>query len=407
MRIACIGGGPAGLYFAIIRKLDHPNDHVTVLERNAAGATHGWAVVLSADFFDDLHAADPVSARRLRGAARTCRTERIHIGAGRPAHLGGLYSYSIDRSRMLAVLAERAVELGVDLRYEHPVEDPAALDADLVVAADGAGSAVRTARPEVFGTTIRAGRNRYAWLGTDRVLEGFTFAFERTAAGWIWCHAYPSSGTTSTFIVECSPGTWEGLGLDRLETEEGLRLLEGVFARHLGGRPLKVPNLTGRSPWLQFREIRNARWVSGNVVLLGDAAHTTHFSIASGTVLAVRDAMTLADVVDGCSDVPDALAAFDCRRRRELEPVVQAAAVSMTWFENVGHLLDAEDPVRLAYAMFDRQGDQPAWRYPLHVLTQNPVLRGGRNAMTAGRRLVRTVRRELRGATHRSDPARG
>lgn len=399
MKIACVGGGPAGLYFAILRKLRHPRDEITVCERNAAGTTHGWAVVLSADFLDDLYTAEPVSARRLRALTHTCRTERVHIGTGGPAHLGGLYSFSIDRARLLAVLTERAQEVGVAVRHQQLVEDVDALEADLVVAADGAGSSVRTARTEAFGTQMRIGRNRYAWLGTERRLPGFTFAFERTRAGWVWCHAYPSSGATSTFIVECSPTTWAGLELDRLAPQQGLRLLESVFARHLDGNPLKLPGGQERSPWLQFREVRNTTWVHGTTVLLGDAAHTTHYSIASGTVLAVHDAIALAGALDADPDLPAALAAFDSVRRAALEPVHRAALTSMAWFEDVERLLDdGADPIRLAYAMFDRQRDQPAWRYPLHVLTQYAVLRRGRSALTAGRRAARTLRREVRGA---------
>ncbi len=399
MKIACVGGGPAGLYLAIMTKLRRPHDTVTVHERGERGSTHGWAVVFSADFLDDLYAADLRSGRQLASVATTCADERVRVAGGRPVYLGGLYSYSIDRARMLAILDARATELGVDVRYGDTVGDAETLDADLVVAADGAGSALRSVRAAAFGTTVTAGRNRYAWLGTDRVLPGFVFAFEPTPAGWVWCHAYPSSGSTSTFIVECRPTTWSGLGLDRMAPEEGLRLLEGVFARHLDGHGLRLPRDGGdRSPWLQFRTITNSRWYDGNVVLVGDAAHTTHFSLASGTVLAVRDAIALADALAAQPDVPAALAAYDRRRRAELAPAQRASAVSMRWFENVGDPRD-EDAVHFAYALFNRQGDQSPWRYPLHRLTQVPVLRRGRYTMTTARRAARTMRREHRAAS--------
>ncbi len=394
MRIVCVGGGPGGLYLAILAKARRPGDEVVVLERNRAGSTHGWGVVFGEDFLDDVYATDVASGRAVRAVARVWRSQRVCIGDRAPVHIGGRYGFSVDRARLLAALTARARELGVEVVHEHEVTR--APDADVVVAADGAGSALRAAG--AFGTTLAEGRNHYAWLGTDHVLPGFTFAFEQTAAGWVWCHAYPSSGTTSTVIVECPPETWQRLHLDALDVDAGLRLLGDVFARRLGGRPLRLPPSAGdRSPWLRFREVRNTTWVDGNVVLLGDAAHTTHFAIGSGTVLAVRDAIALADRLERHrADVPAALSAYDRDRRAVVDRVQAAAARSQAWFEGVGPTLSAEHPVRLAYDLFNRQDDQAAWRYPLHLATQVTPLRHGRSAVTSARRAVRGLQREGR-----------
>ena len=229
-------------------------------------------------------------------------------------------------------------------------DDDAALDADLVVR-DGVGSRLRARHADRFGPTITTGRNRYIWLGTSKVLEAFTFAFERTDAAWAWAYGYPSTGGTSTFVIECAPATWTGLGLDRMDPDAGLRLLESVFARVLSGhRLLEPPTTTGCSPWLHFREIRNATWRAGNLVLAGDAAHTTHFGIGSGTVLAVQDAIALADAVHAPgAHLPDALDAYDRRRRAAIGPIQDMAMRSMSWFEDVDKRMDG-DPVRIASA---------------------------------------------------------
>ena len=275
MKITCVGGGPTGLYFALLSKLRSPRSEVTVIERNAPGATHGWGVTWGDELLDDLYACDPVSARRLRGASLLWGKQVVRIDGRPPVHLGGKYGYSMSRSRMQQILTDRASELGVRLEYGQAVDDDSALDADLVVAADGVGSRLRAQHVEHFRPTITTGRNRYIWLGTSAVLGAFTFAFERTAAGWVWAYGYPSTGGTSTFVVECAPSTWTGLGLDRMTPDAGLRLLESVFAKVLTGhRLLEPPTAAGRSPWLHFREIRNASWRHGRVVARrGRGAH--------------------------------------------------------------------------------------------------------------------------------------
>ncbi len=389
MRIACVGGGPAGLYLALLARLGSARHEVTVIERNPPGTAQGWGVTWGEEFLDDVYAADPVSGRRLRAVAKVWGDQVVRVGGQEPVHIGGRYGYCVDRSRMIDVLTTRVLELGGRVEYERAVEDPAELDADLVVAADGIGSRLRATRAETFRPTVTTGRNQYVWLGTPKVFDAFTFAFERTDAGWIWAYGYPSSGATSTFIVECAPSTWAGLGL---ASEDGLRRVAEIFADVLSGEPLLGP-----ASWLRFKEIRNATWRAGNLVLAGDAAHTTHFGIGSGTVLAVQDAIALADALSGVSTkgvgLDIALAAYDRRRRAALTPIQGAAMRSMRWFEDVDRHLTA-DAVRVAWSLFDRRGDQAPWRYQLHLATQVEPLRQARRRITTARRTVRERMRE-------------
>ncbi|GIF16500.1 FAD-dependent monooxygenase [Actinoplanes teichomyceticus] len=378
MRITCVGGGPAGLYFAVLAKLADPRHRITVLERDPAGVTYGWGVVFWDDLLDDLFRHDPVSAARIVDAA--CGWDEYEVRAtGKPVtHLGG-YGFSLGRHRLLEILGERARQLGVEVRYEAELADPAALPpADLVVACDGAGSRIRDFRARHFGTRIETGRNKYIWLGTPHVFRTFTFGFERTEAGWIWFHAYPFTDRASTFIAECPPETWTGLGLDRLDPADGCARLREIFSAHLDGRPL---DHAGRG-WRNFRRITAERWDHGNVVLMGDAAHTTHFAIGSGTKLAMQDAMALADAIAGGIADGTALSAalerYEHRRRVALAPLQRAARASSAWFERMPEYADLPAR-RFSYALSNRRGEYPAWRYLLHMSTQG----------TAGRTMLR------------------
>jgi anthraniloyl-CoA monooxygenase len=397
VKIVCVGGGPAGLYFAILAKLHSAGADVAVVERNRPDTTHSWGVTFGEDFLDDLHLSDPHSARSVRAAALLWSDQVVRVGGHRPVHLGGKYGYSIGRGRLLKILTERCRELGVRLEHGREVGSADDVDADLVVAADGVGSRLRTEHAEDFGTTLEQGGNRYIWLGTSRLSRVFTFAFEPTPAGWIWFYAYPSTSGASTCIVECAPATWSGLELDRMPASDGLRVLERLFARPLEcHRLLEPPDGLGPAPWRQFREVRNTTWRRGNVALVGDAAHTTHFGIGSGTVLAVQDAIALAGELRAAPDVDTALAGYDEHRRPQLGPVQDMAARNMRWFENVDEEIAGgvdTDAVRFAYSLLDRRGDQAPWRYRLHQATQIDGLRRARSTVTSARRSLRAMRR--------------
>ncbi len=393
MRITCIGGGPAGLYFAVLAKLADPAHEITVLERNPAGVTYGWGVVFWDDLLDDLFRYDPVSAERISRAA--CRWDEYEVRATGKAvtHLAG-YGFSLGRRELLDILAARAVELGVEISYRDELTELTAIPgADLVVACDGARSRVRDQHAEHFGAQIEVGRNKYIWLGTPHVFDTFTFGFEQTPAGWIWYHAYPFTADRSTFIVECAPETWTGLGLDRLDAVQGCARLQEIFATHLGGQPLIDHRAeVGGTGWLNYRRLTTQRWDHGNVVLMGDAAHTTHFAIGSGTKLAMQDAMALADAVSRDDDLAVALERYEHRRKTALTPLQRAAKASSEWFERVPDYVDL--PARqFSYALSNRRGEYPTWRYLLHVATQSAGPRALLRWTLSARRWHRARRR--------------
>ena len=249
--------------------------------------------------------------------------------------------YGIGRSTLLDVFVARATELGVCIKFAHDVTSAADLpDADIVVAADGANSVVRQLAPEQFGTDIAVGRNKYVWLGTSKIFDLFTFAFAHTDAGWIWCHAYTFDPFTSTFIVECPPETWTGLGFDTLNAADTIAQLEKIFADQLGGAPLEHLGRDDSVGWLNFRTLTNECWHSNNTVLMGDAAHTTHFSIGSGTRLALQDAIALAAELQAQPAPRLAFTAYEAKRRSELLRPQAEARCSAAWFENVDRYVD-------------------------------------------------------------------
>ncbi|MFF5288676.1 FAD-dependent monooxygenase [Paractinoplanes globisporus] len=409
MRITCVGGGPAGLYFAVLAKLADPAHEVTVLERNPAGVTYGWGVVFWDDLLDDLFRHDPVSARRIWDAAYKWDEYEVRATGKAVSYLAG-YGFSLGRHRLLDILGARAAELGVDLRYRsEATDDP---DADLVVACDGAGSRVREHDAAHFGAEVVHGRNRYIWLGTPHVFRTFTFGFEKTEAGWIWFHAYPFTDEASTFIVECTPETWAGLGFDELDGRDGCDRLARIFADHLDGEPLIDQRAeSGGTGWMSFRRITNRRWDHGNVVLTGDAAHTTHFAIGSGTKLAMQDAMTLADAInaDAGGDLGAALERYEHTRKAALAPLQAAAKASSEWFERMNDYGDLPAK-QFSYALSNRRGAYPLWRYVLHVSTQRGAGRAMLRRALALRRWSRARRRPgfgapVEGPQHRHDPA--
>jgi anthraniloyl-CoA monooxygenase len=399
MEFVCVGAGPAGLYFAILTKLRDPDAKVTVLERNPEGVTFGYGVTFSDDVLDLLHDRDPASAREIQRDPASWRNQTVWVN-GKLAHMGG-YGFATGRHRLLRLLAERAGALGVDIRYEHPVDGPDALGeyagADLVVAADGVNSRFREALPE-FGTEVDTGENYYLWLGA-RHFDDFTYAFESTPSGWIGFSAYPFEARTSTFIPECAPATWKGLGFDQMTTAEALRALEGIFARHLDGVPLQAQtrpeDAEAVAPWAQFRWITNRTWHVGNVVLLGDAAHTAHYSIGNGTKLALEDAAELDRQLGAHpGDREAALRAYHAASLPRVTQRQRISQASARWFERLDTTATEADrggaPVKFAYDLRNA-GNEPlppasgvSWM--LHRATQLPAGRWARGRLSSARR---------------------
>lgn len=351
--VAVVGAGPGGLYLAISLKLRDPSLKVTVYERNRPDDTFGWGVVFSDQTLANLKANDPETAARIEAAFVHWDDIDVHI-RGETIRSGGHGFAGVGRVRLLEILQARAAELGVALRFETEVEDARALDADLVVAADGLNSRVRNAAPEVFGVDVDVRRNKYVWLGTRKAFEAFTFAFVETPHGWVWAHAYRFEPGLSTFIVECTEATWRGLGFDRMDQDETCRAAEALFAEWLDGHALmsNARHLRG-SAWLNFPRVACANWRDGKVVLLGDAAHTAHFSIGSGTKLAFEDAIRLAEAATAGDDLEAALSAYEAERRVEVLKLQSAARNSTEWFETVERYVGLE-PLQFAYSLLTR-----------------------------------------------------
>jgi 2-polyprenyl-6-methoxyphenol hydroxylase-like FAD-dependent oxidoreductase len=393
MKIVCVGGGPAGLYFAISTKLRDAGHDITVLERDPPGATYGWGVVYWDNLLDTLYRNDAESARRLRSASSLWQQQQVRMRNEQTAYLPG-YGYSMGRGAMLEVLSDRAAGLGIHVQHHHDVTDIAELaDVDLVVAADGANSRVRRLYGDHFDTTIDSGANPYIWLGTDKVFDSFVFGFQKTDAGWIWCHAYPSDSGISTFIIECQQQTWDDLRLGALSSNDGLRLLESIFTDVLDGHPLISGSRDDSAHWLHFTQVRNTSWHHDNVVLLGDAAHTTHFTIGSGTRLAMIDAIALAqNLYDHDTSLPAALSSYQQQRHAPIRRVQAAARSSMAWFENLDRYTD-RGAVEFAAAMCGRQGPLPPWRHQMHLATQLAPVRAACRWYETGQRFYRARRR--------------
>ncbi|MFF1685253.1 MULTISPECIES: FAD-dependent monooxygenase [unclassified Streptomyces] len=345
MKVVCVGGGPATLYLSILLKLQAPSHDITVFERNPAGSTYGWGVTYWPDMLERLRRHDPHSAAEIGEGSLRWRDGVAHVGERTTTHQGD-EGFAIGRHKLLGILARRAESLGVGIEYGHEVPGREQLpEADLVVAGDGANSRMRDSHAGHFGTHTTLGRNPYLWLGTTKVFRSFTFAFAETAHGWIWCYAYGYSDEHSTCVVECSNATWQGLELDRLPQPEALRRLEGIFSSLLDGHPLVGrSDLGGPAPWQTFRTLTNRTWSHGNLVLLGDAAHTTHYSIGAGTTLAMQDAMVLASSLAGAKAIPPALAHYERTRKSELLSVQSAARHSAQWYENLPRYIQLPPP---------------------------------------------------------------
>ncbi len=356
MRIACLGGGPAGLYFAISMKLRQPGAEVVVFERNKPDDTFGWGVVLSDETLTNLEANDPVSAETIRDHFAYWDDIAVHH-MGQKMLSSGHGFCGIGRKQLLLILHARARALGVDLRFESEVGAAADyMDSyDVVVASDGLNSRTRMEFADTFKPDIDTRKCQFVWLGTRQKFDdAFTFIFEETDKGWIWAHAYQFDEDTATFIVECSQDTFDAYGFADLGQRESIAICEDIFADHLGGHALMTnANHIRGSAWIRFPRVLCENWSHENVVLLGDASATAHFSIGSGTKLALESAIALADYIVNEPTLEAAFDKYQSERRLEVLRLQSAARNSVEWFEDVERYLHL-DPVQLNYSLLTR-----------------------------------------------------
>ena len=355
MRVACIGGGPAGLYVAISLKLRDPGHEIVVIERNRRDDTFGWGVVLSDETLDNLRANDPVSAERIREHFAYWDDIAVHYRDQKSVSTGHGFC-GIGRKKLLLLLQDRARELGVVLRFETETEGATDVaDYDLIIAADGLNSRVRKEYADVFKPEIDIRALKFVWLGTRQKFDdAFTFIFEETEHGWVWAHAYQFDQHTATFIVECTEETWQRFGFEEMSRDQSLATCEQIFAKHLGGhRLISNANHMRGSAWINFPRVLCKHWSHDNIVLLGDAAATAHFSIGSGTKLAMESAIALADHVTSAPDLKTAFVRYEEARRMEVLRLQSAARNSCEWFEQVERYLDL-DPIQFNYALLTR-----------------------------------------------------
>jgi anthraniloyl-CoA monooxygenase len=353
-RIECIGGGPAGLYFAILMRRNFPHVSVSVHERNRADDTFGWGVVFSDETLTNFEQADPESMAAIRREFATWGDIDTFVG-GTCVRSTGHGFCGMSRRRLLELLHDRARDLGVRLTFQKEFDAREPLPpVDLVLAADGIHSALRERFADTFRPSIQWGKARFTWLGTTLPLEAFTFVFLRNEHGLFQVHAYPfqrGERPLSTFIVECHEDTWRRAGLDRADDAATVAYCERLFAGHLKGHRL----LANRSIWRSFPTVHNERWHHGNLVLMGDAAHSAHFSVGSGTKLAMEDAIALCEAfrAHGFEDVPRVLAAYEASRRVDVIKIQRAAATSLRWFEECERYVD-QHPLQFTFNLMTR-----------------------------------------------------
>ncbi len=350
MKIHVLGGGPGGLYVSILLKKAFPSWDLTVVERNPPGATYGWGIVFSDRTLGSFREADYKTYKEI--TERFVVWDVVEVRQGpHVTRCGGNGFSGMSRKILLQILQRRAAELGVEVRFRAEISEASALgEHDLLIGADGSNSTVRRWQADVFRPSVRWGKAKYVWFGTTRVFDAFTFLFRESEHGLFQAHVYPHVGAVSTFVVECDEAAWSSAGLDHASTEETLRYCERVFAEDLGGESL----LANKSEWLSFPTIRNGTWRAGKAVLLGDAAHTAHFSIGSGTKLAMEDAIALANSFERRPEsVETALAEYELERRPVVEALQEAALESADYFESTRRYFGFE-PLQFAFQLLTR-----------------------------------------------------
>ncbi|MEP6742113.1 MAG: FAD-dependent monooxygenase [bacterium] len=352
MKINIIGGGPAGMYFAILMKKADAAHDISVYERNGPDDTFGWGVVFSGKTLANLHAADEESHAEITRAFEAWDNVDVVNALDKISIHGNSFS-GIARLQLLKILQRRCEQLGVKLLFRTEVADIESLRAscDLVVAADGVNSTARKQYAKEFCPWLDVRPNRYVWYGTHRLFHGLTLTFRENDAGVFLAHSYKFNTTTSTFIIECDPQTWEAAGFASMNDDQTRQYLEKVFESDLAEQPL----LSNNSKWVNFLLVRNENWFFDNVVLLGDALHTAHFSIGSGTKLALEDAIALFDCFRKKESVSAALEEFESTRKPVIEEYQAAAQGSMRWFENARDYMSLTS-IELAYSLMTRSG---------------------------------------------------
>ncbi|MFN2516548.1 MAG: FAD-dependent monooxygenase [Pyrinomonadaceae bacterium] len=352
MKINIIGGGPAGLYFGILMKKANPAHQITIYERNGPDDTFGWGVVFSGKTLANLRKADEESHSEITRAFEAWDNVDV-VDAKEKISIRGNSFSGIARLQLLKILQQRCEQLGIELLFRTDVPDADSLRAscDLLVAADGVNSTVRKQYSNHFVPNLDVRPNRYIWYGSNRLFHGLTLTFRENEAGVFASHSYKFNKTTSTFIIECDEKTWERAGFSAMSDSQTRDYLEKVFEKDLDAQPL----LSNNSKWINFVLVKNDKWFFENVGLIGDALHTAHFSIGSGTKLAMEDAIALAECFRKTGTVDNALVAFESTRKPVIQEYQAAAYESMRWFENARQYVHSS-PMELAYSLMMRSG---------------------------------------------------
>ena len=359
MKVVCLGGGPSGLYLAISMKLRNPNHDISVYERNRPNDTFGWGVVFSDQTMENLKANDAPSAKAMIDELVHWDLIDIYVNNKRERSDGHGF-IGIGRKRMLEILHARAHELGITLHFEteFTIDDihTRFKDADLIVAADGLNSKIRNSDHQAFECSIDIRPNKFVWLGTHKPLnDAFTFIFEKTQHGWMWVHAYQFDSITSTFIVECNADTYDKWGFDNMTHEESAETCRKIFEKYLNGHKLLTNSAHIRgSAWINFPHVLCRNWVKDNIVLIGDAAHTAHFAIGSGTKLGLEDAISLATHLNSDLNLAEALSAYQQEREVEALKLQNSARNAMIWFENAPRYVEKFDLKQFSYSLLTR-----------------------------------------------------